>query len=196
MNKRVFYGAVLLQVVFLAGMIMFNYSVIWWGKEINLEIVPIDPHSLFSGEYVALSYKISELELDKVELITPSDTTDLNEYLRPNSKVYVQLRENGECWEATRVSKNRDDMGEGLFISGRALYYDSVIYDEFGYPVSEPKAHLRVTYGIESFYTEEREAMKYQNLGADRVRVRVAVDQFGRAKVIGLKVLPTAAVEE
>jgi uncharacterized membrane-anchored protein len=194
MNKRIFYGAVLLQVLFLVGMIMFNYSVIWWGKEIQLEIVPIDPHSLFSGEYVALNYKISDLELGKLEFVAPSDSADLNEYFTRNSRVYVQLRQNGESWQATRVSKNRDDMGDSLFISGRVLYYESLIYNEYGKQVSDP--HLRVTYGIESYYTEEGESMRYQNLGADRVRVRVAVDQFGRAQVVGLKVLPKAAVEE
>jgi len=48
----------------LAGMLVAHAYPLWVGKEIALRVVqPIDPRSLFRGEYVILSYDLSRLRL-------------------------------------------------------------------------------------------------------------------------------------
>ena len=38
-----------IQILFLAGIAGFHYSTLWYGKEIRLQTVPVDPRDLFTG---------------------------------------------------------------------------------------------------------------------------------------------------
>ena len=60
------------------------------GREIVLPIVPVDPRSLFRGDYVILSYPVSSVP---AALMTPGI-----EASRPTS-VYVALTKKGDAWE-------------------------------------------------------------------------------------------------
>ena len=62
---------------------------------------PIDPHDLFRGEYVQLSYDISSLE----------------PHARTGARVYVPLRRVGRHWDGERVLARRPT--DGVFIRGR-----------------------------------------------------------------------------
>lgn len=184
-SPKIFYLAVLVQVLFLIAMIGLNQSIVWWGKEIRLEIVPVDPYSLFSGEYVDLRYGISNLELDEMEHPGYTKGSEAANFYRRGDKVYVELARKGEYWQAVKVSKNRRDMGDKLYITGRV---EGVSH--WDWQGRTDTLNLRVRYGIESYYTPEGEAIKYERLGPEQVSVRVAVDKFGRARVLGLRIAP------
>ena len=82
--------AVLLQITILAVMVLNSYLVILWGEQIILKVEPIDPHSLFQGDYVRLGYGINSLVLSKINYdFDPKK-------VRTNDRVYLSLRPLGD----------------------------------------------------------------------------------------------------
>jgi uncharacterized membrane-anchored protein len=67
MTKRLIPAAVLMaiafQIVVLAGEYLGAVYPLWTGQEIKLKIVPVDPRSLFRGNYARLGYSISTVDL-------------------------------------------------------------------------------------------------------------------------------------
>ena len=55
-------AAVLLQLMVLSGMLVLAAMPLWTGKEIRVKVVPVDPRSLFRGNYARLNYDFSRLE--------------------------------------------------------------------------------------------------------------------------------------
>ncbi|MFS1513801.1 GDYXXLXY domain-containing protein [Chengkuizengella sp. SCS-71B] len=53
--------ALILQVCFLLSISLSNYSVEWFGEELRLKTVPVDPRDLFYGDYVILHYEINDI---------------------------------------------------------------------------------------------------------------------------------------
>jgi uncharacterized membrane-anchored protein len=72
------------------------------GRHVLLRAHPIDPHDLFRGEYVQLSYDISRLDPDAA----------------PGARVYVPLHRVGGHWNGDRAVRRRPS--GGVFIRGRA----------------------------------------------------------------------------
>lgn len=182
MKKKTFYSIVTLQVLFLIGMILFNQSILWWGQPIILETAPVDPHSLFSGEYVALNYQISDLKLDQVAHSGFANSSEARKYYPRGSKVYVQLEKQGDTWQAVAISKNRHDMQGKLYISGRVEWVSE--WWENNQLKEPPRIHIK--YGIESYYTPEGQARYYEYTDIQSLRVKVALDPLGRSKVVEL----------
>ncbi|AFS78882.1 hypothetical protein Curi_c18770 [Gottschalkia acidurici 9a] len=54
------------------------------GVDIKLETKPVDPRDLFRGDYVVLSYKIEDIELDKV-------SNEVKDYFKDNEQTYSTL---------------------------------------------------------------------------------------------------------
>ena len=52
----------LVQTLALVWMVGARVSLLSSGREVVLETVPVDPRSIFRGDYVRLAYKISRLE--------------------------------------------------------------------------------------------------------------------------------------
>ncbi|MGI5879148.1 MAG: GDYXXLXY domain-containing protein [Syntrophomonadaceae bacterium] len=181
MNKRTFYSVVLLQALFLMGMILLNQSTLWYGQEVILETEPIDPYSLFSGEYVALSYKAAHIPLDKVQHPDLNDINKAVEHYARGSRVFVQLEKQGDEWQAAKISKQRKDMGDNLYMTARVEW---IQYWSEGKKTDIP--HIWVKYGIESYYTPEGTARNYERIEMQGLKVKVAVDSWGRSKIIEL----------
>jgi uncharacterized membrane-anchored protein len=84
------------------------------GVKVLLEVLPIDPRSLFRGEYVDLSYKISTIEFSE------------DKGFRRKQIIYVILEKKGRFWEAVDASKERPShLGkdpERVVIVGKVLY--------------------------------------------------------------------------
>ena len=62
---------ILLQALILAGMIGYRYYWVETGEKIFLRVSPVDPRDLFRGDYVSLSYDISNLDLDQLSGHSP-----------------------------------------------------------------------------------------------------------------------------
>jgi uncharacterized membrane-anchored protein len=115
--KRLKFGAiVLLQVLLLTGMIGYRQHWVDTGEKILLRTVPVDPRDLFRGDYVRLTYEISNLDLDALSVYRK---------FKPNTVVYVGLeREPDGVYKA--VSAAETPPPGKKFIQGRARYEQTV----------------------------------------------------------------------
>jgi uncharacterized membrane-anchored protein len=84
------------------------------GVRVLLEVLPVDPRSLFRGEYVDLRYKISTIEFSE------------DKRFRRNQIIYVILEKKGRFWEAVDATKERpshlEKAPEKVVIAGKVLY--------------------------------------------------------------------------
>ena len=132
------------------------------GTEVILATLPVDPRSLFQGDYVVLNYSISRLDATQMEG-SPSP-------LR-NAAVYVELQPGAPVWTMVRASFNPLTPAPGhVVIRGKT---DQTI----------GSSSLRVTYGIESFLVPEGQGLQIERLrnASDRVTVKVRIAENGAA---------------
>jgi len=103
---------VLLQTILLTCIIAYRQYWVATGEKILLKSAPVDPRDIFRGDYVALRYDISSLDLD---------TVTTKEVFGPKDKVFVTLqkRTDGTCG-ALSISKTVP-VARKTFIQGRTL---------------------------------------------------------------------------
>lgn len=88
-------GAVaLFQTAVVLGMVARKQSILITGTRVTLETTPVDPHSLFRGDYARLSYALSEVDLGR---------HGLSEVAR-GDRVWVELAPGEPGWTLTRAS--------------------------------------------------------------------------------------------
>lgn len=80
-----FFAVVAAQVVGLVTFAGVRQVALTEGREITLQTAPVDPRSLFQGDYAILDYEIAEI---------PPPLADL----RAGAPVYVTLAECGRVW--------------------------------------------------------------------------------------------------
>ncbi|HNQ77270.1 MAG TPA: GDYXXLXY domain-containing protein [Acidobacteriota bacterium] len=103
---------VVLQALFLVGMIGMKQAWIARGEKIKLKTVPVDPRDIFRGDYARLNYDISSLDLDSL---------GCKETFQRNDKVYVAISKGDkDYYEAVSVSSKRP--AEGLYVAGKTKY--------------------------------------------------------------------------
>lgn len=158
----------LIQSLALCWMIYDRISLISSGKEVVLDIIPVDPRSLFRGDYVILNYEISRL-----------DTTALEGEgeIAPNSEVFATLREQEGSWRAVAVNKAypRETGDDHVVLRGRARYSSN--------------NRVNVKYGIEAYFVPEGQGKVLEKQVRERkLQVLVAVGDDGEAAIKGLLV--------
>ena len=155
-------AAFLLQAALLAWLIVDRALVLARGTEIRLATVPVDPRDLFRGDYVVLSYPISNLRSDQLE------ATD---EFSVGQTIYVSLREDAGTWKAVAVRHSRP--GGVPVLKGRVT------------GSSDCGGSCRtygVDYNLEKFFVPEAKGREIERLRNDRrVQVDVAVASTGRA---------------
>jgi uncharacterized membrane-anchored protein len=178
MNKRLFF-VVLVQTLILLAMIGMRQWTLATGMPVILETQPIDPRSLFSGDYVRLNYKVSDLRLEELagdRLFKRHDT------------VFVVLARDGESggeyWKAVSVHHSRPRPGDAqAVIKGRVEYTADTIWDAAQNKAVEVK-HVHVRYGIEDYFVQEGAGRELERPRQDeKVSIEVAVDRFGNAGI-------------
>lgn len=167
MNKRTILwliaAAVLAQLIILGSMVGLAAKPLYTGKEVRVATLPVDPRSLFRGNYARLNYKFSTL---------PDNAFASDERLRNGEPVYVSLTvgENG-LYEYAGVSL--DKPASGVFIRGRLHGYD----------------RKRVKYGIEAWFAPKHEALRLERELRDSAVAVIMIDNSGKA---ALKEIVTA----
>jgi uncharacterized membrane-anchored protein len=124
------------QLLFLAGIAGYHYAVLWVGKDIPLQTVPIDPRDQLNGDYVQLNYRINSVD-QALWRSLPSKP-------EPGDTVYVRLAENRSTgtYEANGVYARKPDRGNGeVVLKGRVQYAEA--------------GRIRIVYGLEQYYVEE-----------------------------------------
>ncbi|MBW8184706.1 GDYXXLXY domain-containing protein [Shewanella nanhaiensis] len=132
---------------------------IWTGKAVVLKTQPVDPRSLFRGNYVRLNYDISRVEREDAEAF------------KLGSVVYLTLEENSGLWQAKEVT--REMPSEGDFIRGRVRSH----YGEV----------LSIDYGIEAFFMPKEKALAVEKemQGTGTAQVEVYISSSGKARAVG-----------
>ena len=103
--RAAFWIVVAGQLVFLLGFIAFQEVDLRTGTEVVLQTVPVDPRSLFQGDYAILDYEIAAL---------PEDLQDTAK----GTPVFVALREGSGVWEADHY-RTSPPSPRYVFIEGR-----------------------------------------------------------------------------
>jgi uncharacterized membrane-anchored protein len=168
-------AVVVLQTLALLAMVGMKQYTLSTGTPIVLETEPIDPRSLFSGDYVRLNYSISRLPADKLAGDRAFERGDT---------VYVLLRPAGEFWEALSVHHVRPAAAAGqIAIKGRVEYTDPQAFPLPGTPVGPVKA-INVKYGVENYYVPEGEGRALERPNPDEtISIRLVVDRRGNAAI-------------
>lgn len=96
--KKLFYAIVILQMIFLLGMIAFKQSTVVFGQKVILKTEPFDPTNILRGDYINIRYDISTLDLSSFK-----NSPEFNR----GDKIYVRLAKKGDVWDAEEIGKNR-----------------------------------------------------------------------------------------
>jgi uncharacterized membrane-anchored protein len=162
----------LVQIGVLASMIMGRAAILRDGREVVLEVLPVDPRDLLRGEYVRLDYNISSVPIELFEGVEPGDA-DLDTNI-----VHVRLApsESG-IWEPVAARFGTAPLarpGTGEVVIRGTTFVDNVSAAKF----------IAVDYGIERFYLPEGEGRAVEeDLRQRNFRMTVAVDDSGAAQI-------------
>ena len=180
---------VALQSLAILAMVGGKVQTLLTGEVIILRTVPVDPRSLFRGDYVRLRYQITRLAGDEVSF-------ELDD-LRPGRTIYVRLREQGGAWDAVSVhGQHPGSTPDFKVIRGRIAV--SRLEDPFsgrrqsaqGIPPARRQTPVRVLvvyYGIEAYFVPEGTGRALERPPEDQtMTVAVAVDGAGKAAISGL----------
>jgi len=175
-------AAFVLQTALLAWMIADRALLLLHGREVRLQVVPVDPRDLFRGDYVTLAYPMSRLRTDEV---------DGDDDFRFQEPIYVTLREGADGWQAMAIGHAAP--ADGVFLKG--IVDDS--YSGENCKVATSCQEVRVNYNLEQFFIPEGEGRELETLRNDqRISVDVAVADSGRAALKRLLVDGEVRYEE
>lgn len=138
-NRKALIAAVVFQLLVLVGMVAKAALPLWTGEEIRLSTQPVDPRSLFRGNYARLNYDISTI---------PSDKLLNRSTLRNGERVYVTLRADEDGLHRFH-SVALEPPVVGTYLRGRLdLGHRSWRADNY-----------RVRYGIEAWFAPKDKAI-------------------------------------
>lgn len=175
LNRRILSAAAavaIMQSAAIGWMIWDRVQLLKHGREIVLPIVPVDPRSLFRGDYVILSYPISA--------VPGAFVSDEMRRQKPRT-AYVTLAKTGEEWQAAGLSLARPQAApDQVVLKAKPRH---------GWWPSGPNAQLSMRYGIESYFVPEGKGRALEKLARDRkLSALVAVDAKGNAAIKGLMI--------
>lgn len=160
------------QALVLAYMVFDRESLLAHGREITLDVRPVDPRSLFRGDYVILSYDISRVPNELFQGNAP----------RPGDRVYVRLSRAGDgAWKPAGVTKvfPANPGADDVVLLG--------IADARWWNVT--KDSTIVTYGIESFFVPEGSGRAIEaEIRPGKVQANLVVGANGTAAIKALVV--------
>jgi uncharacterized membrane-anchored protein len=132
-------AVVVIQLGVLIGVYLNAVYPLWSGREILLKTTPVDPRSLFRGNYARLSFDISS--------IAWAEMAD-KQLPRQGEIIYVRLKKNEEgLYEYDNASRTK--FKQGLFIRGRVQ--NPVWMRGLG--------QAQVRYGIEAYFAPKDKAL-------------------------------------
>lgn len=155
----------LIPTLVVGGLFAVNYWTVVTGDEIHLEVVePVDPRDVFRGQYATLAYSINQIDTRDVPV---------DDDLANGDTVYVNLVQDGEHWQADRVTQERPT-DAAYCIRGEVRH------------VTAGTVHVR--YGIEHFFADPDRARQVEDARWEQnVTGIVSVDNRCNAVLRGVK---------
>jgi len=160
---------VLLQTGALVAMVAVKQLTLVTGTPVLLKTEPVDPRSLFRGDYVRLNYAINSLDYGAL---------DGDEGFERHDDVYVVLRRGETYWEPVSIHREMPARAQDTVVLRGEVEYTRVWID------NESRDGIRVRYGIESYFVPEGEGREIElprNEG--KVAILVAVDDRGAGAI-------------
>lgn len=170
----------LLQTAVLGVMVAGRVAILRSGTEVMLKTAPVDPRDLLRGDYVVLSYDISQVPVEKILGETPA--------VGEAEPLHVLLRKGPDGF-ATLVSAAFAPIAPGgpdevILVSDPVTWYDG-------------QTSLSVSYGIEAYYVPEGEGQALEAArGTEALSVAVRVSREGEAQIRALYLDGRQAYEE
>jgi uncharacterized membrane-anchored protein len=151
-----------LQTAWILGTSFVQERALTNGKVVLLETRPVDPRDFLRGDYLILSYKISDVPLD---LFTPPRTNGL----APGQTVYVALEPRGQYHEVVRASTEPiEPSSEYVVLKGRTRTW-------WG---GNARTTPHLDYGLERYYVREGTGNP-----RGKITVQVAVPASGQGSI-------------
>ena len=136
---------------------------LWTGKEISVKVIPVDPRSMFRGNYARLNYGISRIETSHFPH---------HEELRNGEVVYVGLKPDADgIYEYADVNLKKPSTG--IFIRGRIQNRQW----------EEKVNYFRINYGIEAFFAPKEQALELERQLRDGGVALLMVSDDGKARL-------------
>lgn len=161
---------VALQTLALAGIALSYYAVGWYGQDIRLRTVPVDPRDLLYGDYVTLAYDIST--------VTPAMWKGSDRQVKRGDVIYVVVKPGTDgVYVPVAASDTKPSVSAGeVTLKARAMY----AWDR------KHEGGVRVSYGIEKYYVPENTGKALEEKAAQLI-VHVKVAPWGQPKIEGLE---------
>lgn len=164
---------ILVLTLALVGMVGRKQWTLATGVPVVLETQPVDPRSLFRGDYVRLNYKISSFDLSEYPALAGVERGD---------EVYVALHKQAPYWQPVSVSRVFPT-GEPVVIRGRVDRIMTATWNPQTRKYEQDRQVL-VKYGIENYFLPEGEGRAIERPAAgERISIEVAVDARGNAGI-------------
>ena len=167
MKNKIFIGLIVV-VIFQLLVLVVEYVgavyPIYTGQEIRLKTTPIDPRSMFRGNYARLRYEIGEVSGEAINKVRVP---------RNGEVVYVRLNAGeGGLYEFAGASLEKP--ADGVFIRGR-------IQDSSR---RSKRPTYRVKYGIEALFAPKEKALDLEKRLRQSAVARVMVADNGKATLV------------
>lgn len=166
MKNKILLGlslAIVFQFLVLSGMYASASLPLWTGTEIKIKTTPVDPRSIFRGNYARLNYEITQIERSHF-----SEADDL----RNGDVVYITLKLNiNESYDFSSASLVKPD--SGIFLRGRI---DNRRYED-------EAEYFRIKYGIEAFFAPKERALALEKDLRDGGIAVLMVSNAGKARI-------------
>lgn len=155
--------AIVFQLAVLIGMVAVAAAPMWTGTEVKIKTIPVDPRSLFRGNYARLQYAISEVKIPN----------KLNKKKIRNGEIIYALLQKDEnnIYSLNNISLDKPETG--VFLRGRVSqkrYYENL-------------SRYRVKYGIEAYFAPKEKALALEkDLREEGIAV-LMVSKSGKARL-------------
>lgn len=166
-NNKVIIGlavAILFQFTILTGIYVSAAIPLWIGTEIKVKTVPVDPRSMFRGNYARLSYDFSRVETSEFSG---------SEVMRNGEVVYIVLAPSSDGlyeFSAAAIEKPTS----GIFLRGRV---------ENNRWSRDGVRHFRINYGIEAFFAPKEKALEMERKLRNGGVAVLMVSSGGKARI-------------
>ena len=134
---------------------------LWTGHEIKLKTIPVDPRSMFRGNYASLRYDISNIP-----------AKDINKFITPRhgETIYVKLKAATDgIYVYDGVSVNKP--ANGIHIRGRVQSHRGI----------RRVGNYQIKYGIEAYFAPKEKALKLEKELRNNGLAKIMVADNGKA---------------
>lgn len=180
-KKKLFFIILLMQIALLSAMIFSNYLVIYQGEKIILQVEPVDPRSLFQGDYVQLSYAFSTIDLSTFNNDINQDT------IKRQDDIYLVFDKQDDLSIPVLATQNKDLITDKLYIKGEIRYVTPAALTPNKFENLPPQGPiLHVDWNIEKYFVPEGKGKEIEEQIRNGVAyVEVALYK-GKARVTNL----------